>query len=300
MEKSRNRFVTVLEIASLLVLVAVLANLQWIEDKFALATFHPSAALAPIEARLALTDSARAIFYRSNPVIDTKAAFNQDCQTTSGELELGCYTHNKTYILQIDNSSLKPEMDVVTAHELLHAVWARMSTKERAKLSVELEAAYAKITDQDLRDRMADYAKSEPGEQDNELHSILGTEFANLSPQLEAHYKIYFANRVTIVAAHSAYQGVFTSRRQELAAELATIRSLKAQLVTLNRQMEQYRTSGQISSYNVLVPRQNSLVDDINRRIDSYSAGVTEYNALSKSLDSRQITDTEAGVSTSK
>jgi hypothetical protein len=41
------------------------------------------------------------------------------------------------------------------------------------------------------------------------------------------------------------------------------------------------------------VPQQNDLVDDINKRIATYKDGVDEYNALSKSLDSQEITDTE-------
>jgi hypothetical protein len=70
------------------------------------------------------------------------------------------------------------------------------------------------------------------------------------------------------VAAHAAYTGVFNSRRVELEAELAQIRSLKGQLGVINRQLETYRAAGQIEQYNALVPRQNNLVDDINHRIE--------------------------------
>jgi hypothetical protein len=38
------------------------------------------------------------------------------------------------------------------------------------------------------------------------------------------------------------------------------------------------------------------LVDDINHRIEAYRQGVDEYNELSKSLDSREITDTETSA----
>ncbi len=296
MNKSRNRFITVIELLALAVLVAAGLNLQPLLDEYALASYHPTPSVAAIESQLNLTPTARAVLYRANPVIDDKTAFNRDCQTTKGELELGCFARNRIYILQIDNVSLRPEMVAVTAHELLHAAWARMGSKERAELGTALEQAYAGISDTELRARMADYAKSEPGEQNNELHSILGTEYAHLPPALEDHYRKYFTSRTPIVAAHQEYQGVFNTRRQELGTELATIRTLKGQLATLNRQMEQYRSSGQISTYNSLVPRQNSLVDSINSRIEIYSAGVQEYNALSRSLDSQQITDTESGV----
>jgi hypothetical protein len=268
-------------------------NYQGVLDQYALATFHPSADLAVIEGHMGLTQQARATFYRASPQIDDKNSFNSDCQTQPHELELGCYFRGHIFILKIDNPSLAPEMDAVTAHELLHAAWANLSASERKTLGSELEHVYQQVGTSELKQRMADYAKSEPGEEDNELHSILGTEYASLSPSLEAHYAKYFTGRGAIVAAHAAYQSVFDSRRAELERELSQIRSEKGQLGVINAQMQGYRDAGQIPQYNALVPRQNFLVDDINKRIASYRQGVDEYNALSKSLDSQQITDTE-------
>jgi hypothetical protein len=277
-------------------LVLIVLNYQVLLDRYALASFKPSAEVAAIEPGLSLTEHARAVFYRSKPQIDAKVAFNTDCETSRGELELGCYYHNRIYILRIENASLAPEMSVVTAHELLHAAWDRLSSSERSRLTTQLEAAYAKINDTDLQQRMAGYAKSEPGQEANELHSILGTERAVLTPELETYYSRYFTNRAAIVAEHATYEGVFNSRRAELEQELGTIRSLKGQLAIVNRQLATYKNAGQIEQYNALVPRQNSMVDDINSRIGRYQTAVDEYNALSKSLDSQQITETESGV----
>jgi hypothetical protein len=274
----------------------VAVNYQAILDQYALATFKPSSEVASIESRLELTTKAKALLYRSKPQIDSKTAFNSDCETRPHELELGCYYHQQIFVLKIDNVSLEPEMDVVTAHELLHAAWNTMSAGERQHLSTELQRVYTQVATDDLRERMTGYTQSEPGEEMNELHSILGTEFANLSPTLETHYAKYFAQRSVIVAAHAAYSAVFNDRRTELESELATIRNLKGQLGVLNQQMESYKSGGQIDRYNALVPRQNRMVDDINRRIEEYRQGVDEYNALSKSLDSREITDTETAA----
>jgi hypothetical protein len=287
---------TTVELLIIGLLAVVAFNYQFFLDRYALATFHPGAGIAAIEPRLGLTEGARAIFYRSQPQLDAKVAFNSDCQTSQGELELGCYYRDRIYILQIENASLAPEMQVVTAHELLHAAWQRLSSNERASLTTQLEQAYASLNDADLKARMADYAKSEPGQEANELHSILGTEQVQLSPALEQYYARYFTSRAQITAAHAAYEGVFNSRRAELEQELATIRTLKGQLATVNRQLDSYKAAGQIDQYNALVPRQNQLVDGINTRIDTYRVGVDEYNALSRSLDSQQITDTETTV----
>ena len=276
---------------------AAAINYQYFLDQYALATFHPSADVAGIEDRLQLTPQAKALFARSQPVIDAKSQFNSDCQTTKGELELGCYYRGHIYVLKIDNASLVSEMDVVMAHELLHAAWLRLKPADQKVLSAQLESTYAAMADSDLRDRMAEYAKTEPGEEANELHSILGTERTGVSASLETYYGRYFDARPKIVAAHAAYQSVFDDRRSELEGQLASIRTLKAQLSSLNAQLASLKTSGNISGYNALVPRQNRLVDNINTRITAYQAGVDEYNALSRSLDSQQITDTETGVS---
>ncbi len=287
---------TTLELTVLGVIIVAALNYQFVLDQYALATFKPSTQLAAIEGRLQLTAAGRALLYRAEPQINDKATFNRNCGTTRGQLELGCYYRNHIFVLTIENPNLAPEMDVVTAHELLHAAWTRLSSSERAKLKTELERVYATLNDSELRERMASYAKTEPGEEANELHSILATEYAQLSPMLEAYYKRYFSSRQHAVAAHAAYQRVFDDRRRELEADLASIRSLKGQLAVINRQLDAYKAAGQISQYNALVPRQNSLVDTINRRIEAYQRGVDEYNALSRSLDSQQITETEAGV----
>lgn len=181
-------------------------------------------------------------------------------------------------------------MEVVTAHEFLHDAYTRLGDAERHKVDTMIEQAVSQIHDTDLDARLADYAKTEPGERDNELHSILGTEYANLPAGLEQYYSRYFNNRSAIVRAHAQYQTVFNNRRAQIDQELSTIRSLKAQLAGVNSQMTAYKAGGNITAYNALVPRQNALVDQVNSLIAQYNADVEEYNALSQSLNSQQIT----------
>ena len=287
---------TIVRLGVLALLVIVAFNFQALQDDYILATYKPTVQVLGLESRVTLTRSAEAVLDRTQPQFDSKVNFNTDCDTQPHELELGCFYRGRIFVLAIDNPSLAPEMDVVAAHELLHAVWSNLSSSDRTALTAELERVYAGITDADLRQRMAGYAKSEPGEEANELHSILGTEFTSLSPMLEAHYAKYFANRDQIVKEHAGYQAVFDSRRNELESELAKIRNEKGQLAVINRQLETYQTSGQISTYNALVPKQNQMVDAINSQISSYRSEVDEYNALSKSLDSQEITDTETSA----
>jgi hypothetical protein len=171
-----------------------------------------------------------------------------------------------------------------------------MSSRDQKTVGAELEREYAALNDPALTQRMSEYAQTEPGQEDNELHSILGTEVASLPSDLEKHYSQYFTQRSAIVAAHAAYEQVFSQQGAQLQSELSQIRSEKAQLATLNGTMSKLREAGQIDAYNALVPRQNALVDDINARIVRYQQGVNDYNALSKSLDSQEITDTETSA----
>ncbi|GAC1601566.1 MAG: hypothetical protein NVS3B29_03410 [Candidatus Saccharimonadales bacterium] len=291
-----SRTGTAVQLGLLAVVVLIGINRDVLLDQYALATYRTTPDVAAFESRIMLSTAARAALYRAAPQYDAKANFNADCDTKPHELELGCYYRSRIYILNIDNASLAPEMDVVGAHELLHAVWSKMSVSDRDRIGAELERVYRSLGDKDLADRMAGYAASEPGEETNELHSILATEYSNLSPMLEAYYAKYFPNRAQVVARHAAYQNVFDSRRKELEQELATIRSEKATLSSLNRQMDVYRNSGQYQAYNALVPQQNRLVETINKQIVVYQSGVDEYNGLSKSLDSQAITDTEAAA----
>ena len=285
-----------IQLSAVATVFVVAAQYQWFLDEYALMTYHVAPEVAALVTPLGLTRYGQAILDRSKPQIDDKTAFNRDCQTVHGDLELGCYAGGRIYVLRIDNASLKPEMATVMAHELLHAAWARLPHREQTTLGNELEPIYHRLNDDDLNARMAGYATSEPGEETNELHSILGTEQPDLgNALLEAHYRQYFANRSAIVAAHAAYEDVFDTQRAQLASQLATIKTLKAQLVALDARMEADKTSGQIAAYNALVPSQNRLVDQVNGLIDTYDAGVDEYNALSASIDSHELT-TEPGV----
>lgn len=280
---------------ALLALVAGISlNWQTITDAYALRSFTPTPEMAQLIDSLHLTTHARAVIYRARPQIDDKAAFNRDCETRPHELELGCYYRGRIYVLRIDHPSLVPEMAVVSAHELLHAVWAEMTDAQRAALGNQLEEAYTKVETRNLQERMEGYAKSEPGERTNELHSILGSEALELPAELENHYRKYFVDRSEVTTKHAIYERVFQERRVQLEHDLSAIRDLKGQLAILNRRMESLKSANQFAAYNALVPTQNKMVDDINSRINAYQRAAEEYNALAKSLDSQVISEVEA------
>src|SRR5262249_44324260 len=137
-----------------------------------------------------------------------------------------------------DRPDLAPVMVVSTAHEMLHAAYARLPRRERARVDALLEDFYATVQDQDFRSLVDQYDRDEPGHRSSELHSLVPTPIAPLSPELERYYRRYFRDRAGIVAAYQSYNGLFQqlkARSDQLHAELDGI---KAQLADLETRLE--------------------------------------------------------------
>lgn len=284
--------------ASLLIVVALAALVfykwQVAVDWWVLRYYQPTAEIAAIASRTTMTDHARAIFYFADPKLDNNAEFNQHCQTNRGDLEIGCYSKWRIYVLKVANPELAPVIDETAAHEMLHAAYARLGAGERTRINALVEQQATLLNDKPLNDLLKKYEITEPGQRANELHSFLGTQFANLLPELESYYSRYFTNRQAVVAAHNAYESAFSRRKAALDSALAEINSLKSQLNRLNGQMDAHKRSGNIEAYNALVPRQNNLVRTLKQKINDYNQAVEEYNSLSASLDSHEQIQSEA------
>lgn len=219
---ARIAVASVLVVAILIAGLWALTHVQRIKDQIAVFTFTPSTQLEGYADRATLTGEGRFLFFASRPVVETGAAFNDVCAAQREDVGiLGCYLHSdqSIHLFDVTDARLDGLEEVVAAHELLHAAWDRMSPAEQATLEPLLEAeAATRADDPVFAKTLAYYATAEPGERDNELHSIIGTEFATISPQLEAHYATYFSNRAAIVAMHEKSDAVFTAQQQQITA----------------------------------------------------------------------------------
>lgn len=301
----------------LLILLLVATQYRAILDWYNLQTFQPSAQIEEIAEQTTMTEDAKRYFYLAKPQLDNKAEFNKNCP--NGELTqvLGCYSRNRIYILDVDRAELEKVEDVTGAHEMLHAVYDRLSDSEKSKINTELESFYATVTDQKLRDLIAEYDKTEPGERLNELHSILPTQVEILSPALEGYYKKYFVNRQAVVASYKQYEGVFSSLQSRYDTLKSEIDSLKKQIDIakseyesaaaeadkLTAQITSLRSNGKVAESNQLVPAQNAAVSRVNSLaaqiqdlVNTYNANVEEVNRLAleqnelvQSLNSNQL-----------
>jgi hypothetical protein len=267
------------------IVLSVLAyfNQQLIIDQARVWSYEPTPAIEQIVEKNALSDKAKFIFYASQPVVDGTQAFNDVCRNVEFTVSiLGCYTGQKIYVYDIQDEELDGIKEVTAAHELLHAIYERLSQAEKDRLGVLLEAEYEKIrTSRDYQERMAFYATSQPGERQNELHSIIGTEVSSISTELERHYQQYFVDRQKIVAYSDRYISVFNELQTKAEA-------LEEAMSALNVAIE-----SESKNYETLVVELNSDIEIFNQRATSgYYESITLFNRDRANLMSR-IQNTE-------
>ncbi len=290
----------VIVLVFIVALAAILYNRQSINDYWQLKNYSPPAEIAAIATQDTLTDYGRKILYVNHPQIYQKSDFGKFCpddSTKEQTIVLGCYHGNQAgvFLLNVTDSRLNGVKQVTTAHEMLHAAYDRLSSKERQDIDAQLMAYYKDgLKDQRLIGTIDAYKKSEPNDVVNEMHSIFGTEVASLPSGLEQYYAKYFVNRAQVAALSAGYQAEFTSRQAKVAAADAQLNSLKTQIdaskTDLNSKQAEItskqeallalRNSGDINGYNNGVPAYNALVSDYNNQVQSVKGLVARYNQL--------------------
>lgn len=262
----RGIFVKIFNIITILFFVVSVVliglNIRHIQDYFRANNFKPSQEILSIVSKIKPKDNAKQIFYATNPRVLSTDEFNQQCNNSLEKTTvLGCYKSDEIFIFNVNDSELDGIKEVTAAHELLHAVWARMSDRERENLKGVLRADYERLKTPSFEKIMANYAKTQPGEHENELHSILGTEWADLSPELEQHYAEIFENRREIVAMNLKYKSKFEALEktaENLDSELKRIKSeitaeqsdYEAKLNILNDEIADFNEKSKNGSYS--------------------------------------------------
>jgi hypothetical protein len=249
----------IISLVAMMVTGWLVLNRQLVVDQLSVWQYQPTSSVASLATRADMSDKGRFIFYASQPAVEDSEQFNQNCgRKEQSTAILGCYDGRRIYVYNIVNAQLDGIKEVTAAHEMLHAAYQRMDAAEKTRVDALIEAEYAKLKDnKELADRLAFYARTEPGERDNELHSVIGTEVATISPELEAHYKNYFSDRQATVALHAKYDSVFAGLQAQSAA-------LSAQLTVLGDAIEKGS-----ASYNTAVAQLNQDVANFNSRAAS-------------------------------
>jgi hypothetical protein len=298
----------------LLVLLGIFA-LVWHEqvaiyDWWRLLGYDPPPQVVQLADQTTMTPYARRLFYVYHPQLEGSTAFNRDCSVTPQVIVLGCtVSFQGIYLYSVQDAELNGLEQTTAAYEMLHVGYSRLSTSEREHIDSLVMQAYtaASATNPELVQEEQSYLKTEgAGAVPNELHSMMGTEVAQLPPALEAYYSQYFSNRGTILAYKDQYESAFVERQeavasddQKLAAWKSTISydesEISSQNQSLNLQYAQLKSliaqnqiaqyNAGVSSYNAAVAAQTNLSNQTQRLIEEYNSLVAERNDIALQVD---------------
>lgn len=272
-----------------------------VQDWWRLRDYEPTEEIVSLSDQIELTDRGQRIFYATHPQLLNKSEFSEQCPIRERANVLGCYvSRSNIYVLDVEEQSIEEVEPVTAAHELLHAVWARLGNEEKNILTRELERVYAKVKNEDLERLIDGYKASnvtnDPDLLPNELHSILGTEVAELSPELEDHYDEYLGDRGAIVSLYQSYADEFDRRQARITQIKDELSALRSKIEQTNQEIDslisennevvaeirRLREEDRVEESNQLVPRQNRLADRINGLISQVNADIERYNNLVK------------------
>jgi uncharacterized protein YukE len=278
--------------------VVVYFKAQALTDWWQLRGYSPPATVVSLASQDTMSSYARHVFYVNQPDIESSTTqFRADCTQSEKTIVLGCYHSNQAgiFIFNVQDPRLSGVQQVTAAHEMLHAVYDRLSKKDRDYVDSLLMDYYNnQLHDQRILDTINLYKQTEPNDVVNEMHSVFGTEIASLPSPLEQYYARYFTNRAVVAGFASTYQNEFTSREAKITADKAQLDQLKATIIAEESQLrdqsskinsdrtrlESLRSSGQIAEYNASVNSFNAEVDAYNSSVQTLRANISQYNQL--------------------
>jgi hypothetical protein len=298
-----NRLKRYLIIATIVAVVVIgIRFARELEDWSRLAAYQPPSQIAKLATTTTMTPLAQRLFYVNRPTIESKKLSLNLCKSSEHTIVLGCYVVSKGIFLQeVTDPRLNGVMEVTAAHEMLHVAYQRMSIFEQNQLNKQLQQALTQVQNPRIIKLVETYNRQDARSVDNELHSILGTEINNLSPELEQHYREYFTDRSAVVALSERYEGVFTALRakaktlnQQLITRKSSLEQLSAQVKQAAQTIESERSNLQtsivanpqgdysfrIANFNEGVRNYNQLVNQLKEQTDAYNQMVTEHNSI--------------------
>lgn len=277
-------------------------NRQYVADQLLVWQYAPSSDVQVLVKDSGMSDRGKFDFYTGEPTIEGSQLFNQFCtRQEKRSAILGCYSNQRIYIYDVTDSKLAGIKSVTAAHEMLHAAYERLGTDEKQHVNDMLEKQYKSIHDSELTKRMNYYRRVEPNQRLNELHSILGTEFTDLSPKLESYYRTYFTDRKKVTNLHESYASVFlqlndqsdslvkqlTSLKKKISKERDTYNQaagqLKADVETFNNRTENGSFTSQ-SEFNIRRANLVARSDQLDSKRDSINGLIKRFEELRKDL----------------
>lgn len=272
-----------------------IVNRQQILDALSLHNYTPPERVVAIADKTTMQDGTRRVFYVNHPELNDKTSFKQKCPVNEYSIVLGCYVERDgIYLLNVTDERLNGVIEVTAAHEVLHAQYDRLSSTERERIDRLTTEYFATVKDERLKKTIEQYKAKDPSVVPNELHSILGTEVRDLSPELERYYARYFKDRSQVVSLSEKYENTFVDLSnqveqydKQLKLLKTDIDSNKLAIEAQNNELEQQKnrldslmSAGATSQYNAAVPVFNRQVNEYNGLINQTRTLINQYNDM--------------------
>jgi hypothetical protein len=233
------------------------------------------------------------VFLRTHPQMVSDSEMQSACATntaannSNGFIEQGCYvpTANKIYLRNMPDN-LHAMVVATAAYEMLHPVYIALHDAGRGDvLDQAIEANFTAINDTNLNEQVANFAKTEPGEKDLELFSLLGTGYSNITPALSKFYAPYFTSIGADVTANNQVKQLFKDSQDQLSQIDGQIKYYDnlanndyAASVRWANVGNQSQDDYYYSRYRQDLQHENGLINDYNDQLKSYNALVTEFD----------------------
>lgn len=297
--KFYKKFFSLVFIALLTIVGLWAYSNKWdLYDRWVSRSYEASVDSTEVLDQLNLTSRGELVYKASLTRVDGKDDFRKECPTDKyeGANVLGCYSGRKIYVLKVDEPKLAGVEEVTAAHELLHAKFERMSSKQKKELAGLLEELSIRVSDKEVVDLITNYKKELGTGQglDNEMFAVYGTQLTDVGAELEKVYSDYFKDRASIVAKYQSYSAEFKKINDQVASYDTRLAELKVQsdklnseLTTLNSELNQdkttldnLRSSGDNEEYYQAALAYNEQVNTYNQKVKELRDVVEEYNQL--------------------
>ncbi len=241
--------------------------------------YTPTATVRGFVSQTTMTPYAERLFYANRPAVEAKKEFNKNCTDPSDQVTvLGCFKGDRAgiYIYDVNDERLRGIEEVTAAHEMLHQAYQRLDKAEKTRINGLLQEFHDLKASKGLKQKLDNYETDDPAAILNEMHSIFGTEAAELPAELEQYYAQYFKDRKKVLALYQKYQAEFDER-------LAKIAEYEAQLEKLGAKIDSNKAT--LDARNKEIHQRYSEMEaDLNAgRVDEYNAAVSSYNAMVES-----------------
>ena len=310
--KSNNHYLIAAVIFILcLVIAAIIVYYQPVKDYLILRDANPS--MIALAQQAGMSRQGELIFLGANPQFASDAQMRSDCSgnaaanNKNGFIEQGCFVPNpsnhtvgRIYIRQMPPNLYDQEI-VTAAYEMLHAVYFNLvSGSQSASLIQAIETNYNRFFNTQLNAQVINFARTEPGYRDLELFSLLGTEYLNVSTQLNYFYAPYFTGRNLTVDSYNRVTTTFNNDQTQLnqlsktiASDASLANSAYVDSIAWAKLGNSYEDSYNYNIYKNYVAQQNIIINQYNQLSSQYNTLDTQYNG-SQPVNSIQNIQTQA------